>query len=209
MKNILYFAMILSLAFATSCSKNKDDGTWNTSLGKASFATAQTWKISGNGITQIWSDAVEIIDAKDPYDGGNSTDGFRIDFRSNPGQKGSLFSWRAVVEIANICPAGWRVPTMDDFIDLDIAMGGGTEDIRTDDSEFVIANNIGRWGGAFGGRCLSDGTLQNQGSWANYWSATQINLTSARTLNFSTNGNIGRTGWNSKDYGNMLRCVRN
>jgi len=204
MKKIIYSAMILSLMLATSCSKNKDDGTWNTSLGKARFATAQTWVISGNGITQVWSDAVEIIGAEDTYNGGNETDGFRIDFRSNPDYKGNLFSWRAVVETANICPAPWRVPTVDDFINLDKAMGGTGE--YREDLDFVNTKYLGLWGGAFGGSCYLDGTLNSQGSYAYYWSATEYNM-GARHLGFGTNG-ISPQNWLSKYNGFTLRCVR-
>ena len=204
MKNILFYAMILSLVFATSCKKNKDIPIWDTSLGKASFATAQTWKISGNSITQVWSDAVEIIDAKDTYYGGNSTGGYIIDFRSNPGQKGSLFSWRAVAEVENICPAPWRVPTMDDFINLDKAMGGTGE--YREDLDFVNTKYLGLWGGAFGGSCYLDGTLNSQGSYAYYWSATEYNM-GARHLGFGTNG-ISPQNWLSKYNGFTLRCVR-
>jgi len=206
MKKILYSAIILSLVFATSFSQDKDDGAWNTSLGKAKFATGQTWKISGNGIIQVWSDAVEIIDAKDTYEGYNLTDGFRIDFRSNLGRKGSLFSWRAVVETANICPEGWRVPTVQDFIDLDIAMGGTGQ--RRADLTFVEDKYLALWGGAFGGLCNSVGTLDDQGSWAYYWSATEDNATNARYLRFDTNGFINPQYWYYKSRGFTLRCVR-
>jgi len=206
MKNILYFAMMLSLVLATSCSKNKDVPTWDTSLGKARFATAQTWKISGNGITQVWSDAVEIINAKSIYDGENSTGGYRIDFRSNPDYKGSLFSWRAVAEVENLCPPPWRVPTKDDFIDLDKAMGG-TGNERAG-SEFINTKYLALWGGAYGGLCGSAGTRQNQGRYACYWSATEYNATDARILFFDSDGNINPQTWNRKYFGFTLRCVR-
>ena len=210
MKKIIYSAMILSLMLATSCSKNKDDGTWNTSLGKARFATAQTWVISGNGITQVWSDAVEIIGAEDTYNGGNETDGFRIDFRSNPDYKGNLFSWRAVVETANICPAPWRVPTVDDFINLDKALGGNGE--NRSNSEFVTfinAKYFGDWGGTFDGYTTTDGTLLRQGLWANYWSVTEGTTSQARSLRFgTTSGFIFPQSFDSKSLGFTLRCVR-
>jgi len=206
MKNILYFAIILSLSFATSCTKNKDNGTWDTSLGKASFATGQTWKISSNRIAQVWSDAVEIIDAKDIYNGENWPDGYRIDFRSNPDYKGSLFSWRAVAEVENLCPAPWRVPTRQDFINLDIAMGG-TGEYRVD-LDFVNTKYFALWGGVFGGACFSDGILDFQGQWAFYWSATEGNAWDACNLHFGTNGYLVPQSWDVKDYGFTLRCVR-
>jgi len=57
---------------------------------------------------------------------------FLIDCRSNPGQKGDLFSWRAVSELKDVlCPYPWRVPTVQDFIDLDIALGGTGESLSS------------------------------------------------------------------------------
>jgi len=209
MKNILYFAIILSLVFASSCSKNKDDGTWTTSLGKARFATAQTWAISDGGITQVWSDAVEIIGAKGTYNSGNLTADF-IDFRSNPGQKGSLFSWCAVVETANLCPPPWRVPTKDDFINLDKAMGGnGNNRSNSEFDTFVTPKYLGLWGGAFGGQCNYGGDLVNQGLKAFYWSQSVKDVDHGYNLQFNKNGNIYPQDWSGKGVGFALRCVRN
>ena len=64
-------------------------------------------------------------------DGGASECGnwekevFHIDCRSNPDFFGDLFSWQAVYELKyELCPYPWRVPSVQDFRDLDIAMGG-------------------------------------------------------------------------------------
>jgi len=208
MKNIFYFAIILSLVFASSCSKNKDDGTWNTSLGKAKFATAQTWEISNGSITQKWSDAVEIIGAQYNYQGYNTTDGYKIAFSANKlGYKGSLFSWRAVAETANLCPPPWRVPTKDDFVNLDIAMCGGDGSDRT--LPFDVSKYLDTWGGAFGGSCDSNGLLTNQDNFGNYWSQSEFDGDLGFRLSFGTNGNIRPQNRDGKRYGFTLRCVRN
>ena len=171
---------------------------------------AQTWEISNGSITQVWSDAVEIIGAKNNYEGGNSTDGYKIDFRANKlGYKGSLFSWRAVVETANLCPPPWRVPTEDDFINLDKAMGGSGNNRYNSEVAFVNDKYLGDWGGAFGGGCLSDGTLFDQGSWADYWSQSEEPANCGFRLKFGTIGHIYPQNCIDKDYGFTLRCVRN
>jgi uncharacterized protein (TIGR02145 family) len=224
MKKIFYSAMILSLAFATSCGTDKPDDnptpdepkTWETSLGKAKFATDFTWTIANDTITQIWSDAVEIINTKDTYNGGNFTDGYRIDFRSNPGRKGSLFSWRAVVEVENICPDGWRVPTRVDFRDLDIAMGGnGNSRYRQTVNGHTWVAQLGwyvgtdsRWGGAFGGYCYSDGSLIARDSRAFYWSATENNTYFGFGLYIDSDDVIAPQDRGFKNDGYTLRCVR-
>jgi len=114
-----------------------------------------------------------------------------------------------------LCPPeqGWRVPTMQDFIDLDIAMGGsgnnrssGSSDIAT--PAFVTENYITRWGGAFGGVSISGGTLNDPGGWGSYWSSTELDATSAGRLFFFTDGYVNPQGWSSKGFGLSLRCVR-
>ncbi|MCL2028733.1 MAG: fibrobacter succinogenes major paralogous domain-containing protein, partial [Bacteroidales bacterium] len=152
MKKLLYSAMILLLASATSCKQNDDkckicnetncqithvkcdacgewdceENHWATTLGIASFASDTIWTISNGTITQTWSDVVQTdsCSGKTAFDGGNYTTSFyNVDCRSNPGQKGDLFSWRAVKEVVGICPQGWRVPDTADFRNLDIALG--------------------------------------------------------------------------------------
>ena len=200
---------------------------WGNSLGSVTRGT-QEWAISGNGITQIWSDAVTAsacqkttfnggyIEYDDEWNTNVIAVNFNADCRSNLGYPGDLFSWYAVVRFQDqLCPAPWRVPTMQDFIDLDIALGGNgnnrdpeISDIAT--PQFVTDNYITRWGGAFGGSCYSNGTLWNQGSWANYWSQSQsqFNATLGRYLRFDTLGYIWPQNWDFKIYGFSLRCVR-
>jgi len=288
MKNILYFAMILSLAFATSCKDDKDKTVavtgvtlnhttatlsmldvltleptvlpanatnqsvnWSSSdnniatvsngtvtpvahgsatitvtttdgnktaacavtvnlIGQVSFKTSTIWTIpAAHGVAkQEWSDVVMASGAKkDSYQG--VADGvYRADCRQNPGY-GDLFSWVAVNTYKNqLCPAPWRVPTMDDFINLDKLMGGDGSN-RYDTPQFVTDNYITRWGGAFGGYCLSDGTLLRQGSWALYWSQSESSDDNGFYLFFDSDGYLYPQDWSGKNYGFTLRCVRN
>ena len=75
---------------------NTETPGWGEELGEVYFATDQTW-IIGN---QEWSDAVVLANGnKEEFYGGSIDDelGFYADARSNPGYKGTLFSWCAVV----------------------------------------------------------------------------------------------------------------
>ena len=134
MKKNLTIILAIALSFGVFAQQN----TWPSALGNVSFATDSTWTISGNDIFQIWSDAVQTdyCSNKTSFRGGlnvkenneyidNEWVHFYVDCRSNPGQKGDLFSWLAVYELRReLCPYPWRVPTVQDFIDLDIALGG-------------------------------------------------------------------------------------
>jgi uncharacterized protein (TIGR02145 family) len=194
------------------CKKNVH--TWaTTTFGTASFATENVWTIINGTITQIWSDALQttVCSGKTAYNGGNATDGFNIDCRSNPDYKGDLFSWRAASELKDeLCPAPWRVPTAQDFIDLDIALGGtGSNRNNSEFITFINENYIARWGGAYGGSCNPDGMLSSQGSWANYWSSSEHSTADRGvSLGASTSGRIDPRGTNTKHFGFPLRCVR-
>jgi len=195
---------------ATQQGCNQNTPGWGKSLGTVTFhSQGHNVVVSGNGITQTWSGAVTATNCQKTTFAGGSTGNFNADCRSNnSGFPGDLFSWCAVVRFADeLCPYPWRVPTLQDFIDLDIAMGGNGN-IRGDTPQFVQDNYITRWGGAFGGYCSSDGTLLNQGIWGIYWSQTENYATNGRILFFSTSGNISPQGWNAKVVGLTLRCVR-
>ena len=128
---------IFIIAIFTSCNRR----TWPTDLGTASFASRNTWTITGNGITQIWSDAVQTVHCSNNTFFEETENFNTINCRSNPGFPGDFFSWGAMFEIGyQLCPHPWRVPTRQDFIDLDVAMGG-TGNFRIDEN-FVTTNYI-------------------------------------------------------------------
>ncbi|MCL2417012.1 MAG: fibrobacter succinogenes major paralogous domain-containing protein [Bacteroidales bacterium] len=183
---------------------------WFTSLGRTTFATDNTWTIvSRNGaITQIWSDAVQAENCnKTSFSGGylyGDSLTLKVDCRSNPGFPGDLFSWLAVYELRDeLCPYPWRVPTREDFIDLDVALGG-TGDKRGGDREFVMNNFINRWGGAFGGGSGPTGVLWHQSSWGDYWSKTEEGF----YLGFGILGTVSPRNFDSQRDGLALRCIR-
>jgi uncharacterized protein (TIGR02145 family) len=144
---------------------------------------------------------------KDSYYGsGNSTEDYRADCRQNSGY-GDLFSWQAVSDYqAQLCPEGWRVPTKDEFVALDVALGG-TGSNRTDDAA-TRNKYLSLWGGSYGGYCLSDGTLESQGVLAIYGSQSVYNATDGFCLYFLTIDFVYPQGYDFKDYGFSLRCVR-
>jgi len=120
MKKILYSPLTLILGLALICvgctPMDAVPAKWNVpGIGDVKFATTKTWKVG----SQTWSDAVEVVaNTKTTFDGGTHPT-YKADWRNNPGQKGSLFSWTMVDDKkATLCPDGWRIPTKDDFIAL-------------------------------------------------------------------------------------------
>jgi uncharacterized protein (TIGR02145 family) len=189
---------------------------WGPSLGTASFATTQEWIVG----SQIWSDAVQATACDKTNFNGGLEDNFNSDCRSNPSQKGDLFSWCAVVRFQDeLCPAPWRVPVLQDFIDLDIALGG-TGNGQINNMTF-LNKYLNEWGGSFGGLCQIDGRLINQGErdlWTglywisgqgHYWAQSEDHLGSyGRSLGFTHNGNVWVQSRGEKLKGYALRCIK-
>ncbi len=189
----------------------------NLSLGTISFVTNNTWVVGD----QEWSDAVQTTycSEKTNYKGVDKKDPMKwkylADCRSNPGQKGDLFSWEMVNQQKNLlCPEGWRVPTSDDFTTLDITLGGtgwGRED-SPEINEFMDANYLNPeiWGGEYSGY-INDGASQveKQGTGVYYWSQTEASKDLAHYLKLFDKGiGVGTYAYVLKANGYSLRCVR-
>ena len=209
-KFIILCLFVASGIFAQQNSCNDSTPGWGESLGTVSFQTTKEWTISNNGVHQISSDAVTATACnKADFDGGSfPNSNFNADCRSSPGHLGKLFSWCAIIRFKEmLCPAPWRIPTNQDFIDLDKALGG-TGQRRHQRDVTVRDRYINDWGISFIGRCYSLGAN------ACYWSQTEHGTRAAFSLYFNPNNNYEFGGWNmpggthSKNTGLALRCVR-
>ena len=203
----------------------------STDIGTARFISAKTWSV-GN---QEWSDAVTATKCQKERFYGWSSNQYNADCKKNPSY-GDLFSWCAVKLFGNqLCPSPWRVPTVDDFIALDIALGGNGEGIaekeititedeisgygrvpKTTTTKIILGDEyINSWGGAYGGSS-NDSGVARQGSEAFYWSQSVGGFTrsgvAGRSLYLQRGGDF-RYGVNPQKaefpgYGFTLRCVR-
>jgi len=211
MKNYLKLVLAVFVLFGNYCyaqqqeenNCNSNTPGWGESLGVVTFASEQTWKIGD----QEWSDVVQATNCnKEAYNAG-SAGNFNADCRSNPGQRGNLFSWCAVARFAEtLCPDGWRVPTKDDFIALNIALGG--TGLNRQNSAELRDRHLKEWGGAFGGRTSGNGTLAYQDVNALYWTQSQQGADTGFSYSVMENGNSSPQGWNNKSQGFSVRCVR-
>jgi len=180
---------------------------WFSGFGKVTFATDRTWIISGNGITQIWSDAVTATNCDKTSFTGRSFANYNVDCRSNPDFSGDLFSWCAVVRFKDtLCPAPWRVPTRHDFANLGRALRDGTRNPSDEEHRDRFLNV---WGGNIGGGCFPGGVLYDQGRYALYWAQTEHSATTGHRLFFRGRGNFWGGAHYYKCHGATLRCVKN
>jgi len=146
---------------------------WGQSLGTVRFATDNTWAISGNNISQIWSDVVTATACqKTTFDGGPADPpfNFNADCRSNPDFPGDWFSWCAVVRFQyDLCPYPWRVPTGQDFRNLNIALGG----TGFTNNSAIRERYVSIWGTTFAGGIRYDGDISNFSELGLYWSQSE------------------------------------
>jgi len=176
---------------------------WGSSFDSVSFASTQTWQVG----SQIWSDAVQATNCDKTTFNGGSSGNFRSDCRSNPDYPGDLFSWCAVVRFGDVlCPAPWRVPTRQDFMNLDRALGGTGLNNQNDST--LRNKYLNDWGGVYSGISSSNGVRNGQGIFTLYWSQMEFDALDAYSLRFNRSGNVVPQRWSIKSGGHSLRCVR-
>jgi uncharacterized protein (TIGR02145 family) len=134
---------------------------------------------------------------------------------------GALYSWFAVVDSQQLCPAGWHIPTDAEWTILTEYMGGEDEaggklkSTRTApdahprwDSPNAGATNISGFSGVPGGYRDFDGTFNYRGRYSIFWSTTDYSSTYAwhHYLNYNTR-QVYR-GYTDKRNGYSVRCLR-
>ena len=170
-------------------------------------ASVQIWTV-GN---QKWTDYIE-------YDGKNKTDlttynGTEAtgDYRNAGAYKGYLYSWFYVdLNKAALCPSPWRVPSKDDFIELDLALGGNGTNEQTGNTT-LVNKYISDWGAIYSGYATGAGALTYQGSYVYAWSSDEANTTQAYYQLLTNTGNVqpfGYTSSQAKPGARPVRCVK-
>jgi uncharacterized protein (TIGR02145 family) len=139
---------------------------------------------------------------------------------------GALYNW-FTVNMGNLCPTGWHVPTETDFGALELYLGMDPSEIslgwvwRGTDQGTRLKNTSGWLAGqngtnttGFAGlpggyRYAIDGTYNNFTDLAYWWSSTELDATQAwyRRLDGSQTGIY--KGAVQKRGGKFVRCVKN
>jgi uncharacterized protein (TIGR02145 family) len=179
-------------------------------LGVVSFRTDATWTV-GN---QTWSDVVMAAGCKKTDFDGGVPGGYLADCRQNADEYGDLFSWKAVDMYAGrLCPEDWRVPTLDDYLDLDKTFSQRDNPTVYKDPE-VFEKYMTDWGGELGGYAMHGTGLVYQGELTCYWSLSEKDPTPggestfAYSLYLYFDGSINPYSNFTKNNGFPVRCVK-
>jgi len=133
---------------------------------------------------------------------------------------GDFFSWCAVMRFAAVlCPAPWRVPTIQDFADLHLNLGwtsvptahflhGNTGAYMPTVGTNATPQVGGTWGGVRFGGGVGFNARNFVGNNTDYWMSTETNATTALHSGIEPNQLWLGTNSASKSFGLGLRCVR-
>ncbi len=182
--------------------------------GTVSFRSATTWVVGG----QEWSDTVLASGADKNTFTGVSGNTYIPDGMRN-GDFGHMFSWAAANEFGDeLCPAPWRIPSKEDFVALDIALGGtGSNFQATSGQEDRYRNEWGlEWAGQAFNSMISGSGDNDRANGALYWSKDSAGGPNGYALHIVDNHEMGGTPNPSispnantlKQYGVLVRCVK-
>ena len=185
---------------------NQGTGAPGTPKGTLSNGTADTATTYTEAKYYIPPGANPTTDPTEPSTSTNGT-----------GQYGYLYNWCAAmggqntaacaeattpapIPTTNICPAGWRLPTVsptNEFTALNTAINGGS----TSSDAGLLTNGLfqrsGRWYNSF----------ISQGSNGNYWSSRQHSAITPQHLYFYSTYVSSTSNGLSKNHGLAVRCV--
>jgi uncharacterized protein (TIGR02145 family) len=177
---------------------NSNTPGWGTSLGTVGFVSPNTWDFAG----LRWSDDVVASNCSEKTTFNvNQSSNFNADCRNNPGF-GDLFSWCAMARFKDeICPEGWRVPTRDEFLALDAAIGGTAAE--------KFDKYVSDWGAKLGGWANFAGSVMNQGTIVYYWSqTTATNPSNGVALTLTAPSSVSPQFNLLRSIGATIRCVQ-
>lgn len=192
---------------------------------------AREWMAENLG-TLVYSTGEPISEKTDITEWGNDTQGayswYNNDQVTYSGAYGALYNWHAVNNPDGLCPAGWHVPTDEEWKDMELTLGMDPAEAdltgyRGDDEGGMLKESgLEHWYSPNSGATNSTGftarpggTRDNNGSFfdigfnAWFWTSTDFeNIPYSRNIDTYDSG-ISRINYVGKNYGLSIRCIRN
>ncbi len=125
---------------------------------------------------------------------------------------GKLYNWYAVNDPRGLAPAGWSIPTDEDWVALTYSLGGQTvagTKLKTAAGWADGSNGTNESGfsGLPAGYRVENGKFLNIGSIGTWWSATESKSATAFDHYLVLSGSFSRSS-NPKQRGESVRCIR-
>ena len=147
---------------------------------------------------------------------------------SNKDTYGALYNWHAVGERQDLCPAGWRVASDEDWKKLEMHAGMSKEQANglvwrgTNEGGKLKEAGLEKWASPneaatneFGltivpsGRRDSSGKFYDMTTGSTIWTSSETSKSCAYYRHFaSTNAGIGRNPEGDKKFGLPARCIK-
>jgi uncharacterized protein (TIGR02145 family) len=193
----------VTTANGNSCSNTTASGAIVAASG---FSSSSTWSYA----SLAWSDVVVAEPSNCTKTNTFSLSGAPTQYKVYNGRY--YYTWACATggsdggTNAELCPSPWRLPTKDDFINLDKAFGGSGSS-RSETRSWIDQYYVANWGADYGGYG-SGSSINNVKSHGYYWSSTETRNIGVYILFFVTDGSLFPNYEYSKYYGLQVRCVK-
>jgi uncharacterized protein (TIGR02145 family) len=191
----------------------------------------QWWMAENLKVTHYRNGDV-IPNVTDDTEWSNLTTGAYCEYDSNNSNietYGCLYNWYAIDDNRNIAPAGWHIPTDQEWKELEIYMGisqsvADSEGLRGANEASKLAGNANLWlpgnltndaefgtssfNALPGGLCLFNGFCGHMRRTGSFWSSTEYDSNNAWCRTISYNCSEIERYYYSRQDGFSVRCIR-
>lgn len=220
-KIYLIITAVLFFFLANSCEKESDNATVTDIDGNVYNTVtigSQVWMKENLKTTKL-NDGSSIPNVTDQTQWTTLNSSGYCWYDNNSGNKttyGALYNWFAV-NTDKLCPAGWRVPSDDDWTTLTQFYGGDNEasaKLKEEGTAHWAAPNTGTNESGFtglpgGARIGFDGTFMEISTGAHWWSITEFSGSNAHYCGMVNNNTIVYRNNDDKRNGFSVRCIKN
>ena len=113
---------------------------------------------------------------------------------------GKLYTYQSAEKV---CPAGWRLPTIKDWSELLVKLGG------EDNASPMMMKNSGEGGfNAKLGGLATIGNFQLLDNYGAYWSASENDPNNAWYIYFTPKSKLVTVSFSNKSHGLSVRCIK-
>lgn len=215
----LTICIILLALFLFSCSNNDDNSLSNNPNQTISIGN-QIW-MGKNLDVSIYRNGDLIPQVTDPIQWASLTTGawcYYANYTSNGVLYGKLYNWYAVNDPRGLAPAGFHIPSKDEFNTLHTFLGGSLiaggkmKEIGTSNwlSPNTDATNSSGFTALPGGYCDRNGVFKNFSIGSYFWSSSENNNINNQVWYCAIfyNNNFSSIPSDYKNLGMSVRCIK-